>query len=106
VLLYAAAVENETGERPSRARLLYLGKEVLETDVSADLLGAETGRLADSWSRLGRDCTEGEFATRPGPLCGWCPFVTRCPDGEQEVRFRIGAGRMRDDAPARKALGV
>ena len=106
VLLYAAAVENETGERPSRARLLYLGNEVLETDVSADLLRAETGRLADSWSRLERDCAEGEFATRPGPLCGWCPFVTRCPDGEQEVRFRIGAGRMRDDAPARKALGI
>ena len=106
VLLYAAAVENETGERPSRARLLYLGNEVLETDVSADLLGAETGRLADSWSRLERDCTEGEFSTRPGPLCGWCPFVTRCPDGEQEVRSRIGAGRMRDDAPARKALGI
>ena len=106
VLLYAAAIEDETGERPSRARLLYLGNEVLKTDVTVARLEAETGRLAESWSRLGQDCIEGEFVTRTGPLCGWCPFVTHCADGEQEVRLRVKAGRIRDDAPARKALGV
>ena len=106
VLLYAAAVADETGECPSRARLFYLGKEVVETDVSMDQLEAETGRLADSWSRLKGDCTQDEFATRTGPLCGWCPFVTRCPEGEREVRSRVEAGRLRDDAPARRTLGI
>ncbi|MEE2768390.1 MAG: PD-(D/E)XK nuclease family protein, partial [Actinomycetota bacterium] len=106
VLLYAAAVEAQTGEQPVEARLLYLGKEVLETDVSSDLLNVETERLAASWSQLEKDCMRDTFATRTGPLCGWCPYVTTCEDGEQEVRLRVDAGRVREDAPARKALGI
>ena len=106
VLLYAAAVESDSGERPARARLLYLGKEIVEAEVTAERLATTGGDLADTWSDLGRDCDADEFTTRPGPLCGWCPYVAVCEDGGAEVRRRVREGRMRADAPARTALGI
>jgi len=106
VLLYAAAIESDSGERPARARLLYLGKEIVEAEVTAERLATTGGDLADTWSDLGRDCDADEFTTRPGPLCGWCPYVAVCEDGGAEVRRRVREGRMRADAPARTALGI
>ena len=106
VLLYAAAVEDSMGERPDRARLLYLGAEILETAVSEDLLADTTGRFAKSWDEVGSACSDDHFETHPGPLCGWCPYADRCDDGRAEVKRRVGAGRMRDDAPARALLGL
>lgn len=106
VLLYAAAIESDSGERPARARLLYLGKEIVEAEVTDERLATTGGDLADTWSDLGRDCDADEFTTRPGPLCGWCPYVAVCEDGGAEVRRRVREGRMRADAPARTALGI
>ena len=106
VLLYAAAVEDSTGERPHRARLLYLGNEIIETAVTVDALGATTGRFSESWRQVGKACAEDRFETHTGPLCGWCPYVDRCEDGGREVRRRVAAGRMREDAPARVLLGL
>ena len=100
VLLYAAAVEAETGERPGRARLLYLGREIIETTVDDGALDGATGRLAGTWSDLGGDCAGDTFATSPGPLCGWCPYAGICSDGQAEIKRRLAAGRMRTDAPA------
>ena len=106
VLLYAAAVEDSMGERPDRARLLYLGAEILETAVSDDLLASTTSRFAEAWHEVGAACSDDRFNTRPGPLCGWCPYADLCDDGRAEVERRVSAGRMRDDAPARALLGL
>lgn len=52
--------------------------------------------------------TPGRFPTRPGPLCGWCPFVQRCPEGAAELVRRAnrgtGKGGLRADAPARQTI--
>tara|TARA_B100000686_G_C16767850_1_gene963033 strand:- start:593 stop:1420 length:828 start_codon:yes stop_codon:yes gene_type:complete len=106
VVLYAAAVEETLGERPTRSRLLYLGSEILEIDISESLLNEEKSRLAESWSRLNKDCNNGDFKPNTGPLCGWCSFVTKCDAGTKEVKLRVNKGRMREDAPARKLLGI
>ena len=106
VFLYAAAVEADTGERPVQVRLLYLGQEAIEETVTDEGLDEATSGLASSWASLETDCSSGRFEVRPGPLCGWCPYVDTCQEGRSEVVRRVEAGRMRQDAPARAALGI
>lgn len=106
VLLYAAAVEDSSGERPNRTRLLYLGTEILETSVTEDSLGATTRRFSETWREVGEACTADRFEPLTGPLCGWCPYADRCDEGRLEVEQRVAAGRMRADAPARALLGL
>lgn len=88
VLLYAAAVEASTGEMPVRARLLYLGQRTVGMDVDHKEIDAVTEKLAGTWSEIRTACSEDEFEPRPGPLCGWCPYVSMCPQGAAEVAKR------------------
>lgn len=100
VLLYSAAVAEVEGEAPVRARLVYLGSTVVETDATPDRVGEAVGRLRTTWDAL-QVASEGDaFEPKPGPLCGWCPHVADCPEGRAEVLRRNDEGRMRVDAPA------
>ena len=108
VILYAAAVEADTGERPVRARLLFLGgnREIIETRVDDTLLATTTGNLTATWEALGADCADDTFEPSTGPLCGWCAYVATCDKGRSEVLHRAEAGRLSADAPARQVLGI
>lgn len=99
VLLYAAAVEAGTGQRPMGARLHYLGQRTLGVRVTDRNLGIVTDELAATWQALNDDARTGEFAADTGPLCAWCPFLSECTEGQAEVRARHDAGRVRADAP-------
>lgn len=99
VLLYAAAVRAMTGQRPVRARLLYLGQRIIGVDATEESLAAATTKLSETWSALTTDCDRGEFDAQVGPLCAWCPFVTACAEGQAEVQRRASAGLVRHDAP-------
>jgi len=92
VLLYAAAIAESTNERPARARLLFLGDRRLElsVDVTEDRLGEVTGALADTWAKINDACAADDFPTKTGPLCGWCPYLDICADGQAEVIRRGG----------------
>ena len=104
VLLYAAAVAATGEEAPRRARLLYLGAEVIEVETSAGAMGAAVERLAARWEEV-RSCVAGAaFPARTGPLCAWCPYVERCPEGRREVVARYEAGMVSPDAPARRLV--
>ncbi|MEZ5168776.1 MAG: PD-(D/E)XK nuclease family protein [Acidimicrobiales bacterium] len=94
VLLYAAAVEAATGEMPVRARLLYLGQRSVGIDVTRGELDTVTGKLADTWASINTACASDEFEPRTGPLCGWCPYVDRCPEGAGEVERRAQARQV------------
>lgn len=100
VLLYAAALAELHGKLPARARLLYLGQRIDETEVTAENIAKVTQRLAATWDELLRRTETGEFPPEPGPLCGWCAFVRHCPEGLAEVERRHLAGSLRPDAPA------
>lgn len=100
VLLYAAALAELHGELPARARLLYLGQRIDETEVTAENIAEVTGRLTDTWAELLERSTTGDFPPQPGPLCGWCAFVRHCPEGLAEVERRHLAGALKPDAPA------
>jgi len=96
VLLYAAAVTEATGEMPVHARLLYLGQQPLGIKVTQDELDGVVEKLGKTWSDINTACAADEFEPRTGPLCGWCPYVKRCPEGSSEVASR----QARRDAEA------
>ena len=83
-----AAVKEATGEMPVRARLLYLGQRPVGIDVNQAELDGVVEKLAGTWSSINTACTTDEFEPRTGPLCGWCPYVDRCPEGADEVAKR------------------
>ena len=88
VLLYAAAVKEATGEMPVHARLLYLGQRPVGIKVTQDELDGVVEKLAGTWSAINTSCATDEFEPRTGPLCGWCPYVDRCPEGTKEAAKR------------------
>ena len=88
VLLYAAAVEQATGEMPVHARLLYLGQRPVGIKVTRKEIDSVVDKLAGTWAAINTACDTDEFDPRTGPLCGWCPYVDRCPEGTKEVAKR------------------
>ena len=88
VLLYAAAVEQATGEMPVHARLLYLGQRPFGIKVTREEIDSVVDKLAGTWAAINTACDTDEFEPRTGPLCGWCPYVDRCPEGTKEVAKR------------------
>lgn len=100
VLLYAAAVQAERGEMPRLARLLYLAQRTIEVEVTIDRLATVVGDLGETHRSLTADMEAESFDPTPGPLCGWCPYADRCPEGLREVESRYDSGRIRVDAPA------
>ena len=95
-----AAVEASTGERPSRARLLYLGQKVVDIAVTPAAVEPVVDALGATWTRMDTACRTEAFDPRPGPLCGWCPYAAECPEGRAEIRRRVELGRLGDHAPA------
>lgn len=98
VLLYAAAVEAATGELPVRARLLYLGQRPVGIDVTRQEIDTVTEKLAATWQGITTACDADDFAPRTGPLCGWCPYVDRCPEGTAAVEKRDRAKAAQEAA--------
>ena len=88
VLLYAAAVAAETGEQPVRAQLLYLGQRIVATAVTPVELGGAVEQLKSTWGAIADACQTDDFSARPGPLCGYCAYTERCPEGEAEILRR------------------
>ncbi len=96
----AAAIEAMEGARPTLARLLYLGQRSLDVTVTDVKIEAVTEQLAQTWSAVNASCESDEFEAKPGVLCGWCPFVSDCPEGVAELTRRQAAGKLPAHAPA------
>lgn len=104
VLLYAAAVEASSGERPHAARLLYLGQRIIETPVTDELLTSAVEGLGETWVALNSSVESGDFAATTGPLCGWCPYADKCAEGLEELASRRASGRIKSSAPSLRFL--
>ena len=100
VMLYASAITRSTGEQPERARLLYLGQRILDVAVTDRRLEEAETHLTGVWQDVDRACTTETFDPKPTVLCGWCPFVERCPEGRAELTRRSGEGTLPAHAPA------
>lgn len=125
-LWYAAALDELGLHHPVLARLIYFnaaetrdgrGLHVrtgqLSAPVDADSLADARRELRTRWDETRSARADGGAEPRPGPLCGWCPFVEFCAEGTAEVVRRwetldpfTGARRMKADAPAVATLGL
>ena len=85
---------------PIRARLLYLGSRSIEIEITGERLNGVLARLQERWEALNACVTTEQFEPKTGPLCAWCPYTSRCPEGAGEVQRRHSAGRVPLDAPA------
>jgi putative RecB family exonuclease len=101
VLLYAAAIEQAEGEQPDQARLLYLGQKILPVTVTDRKIEAAAEQLSETWVGINSACESETFEAKTGVLCGWCPFVSECPEGHAELVRRQAAGSLPSHAPAR-----
>lgn len=99
IMLYAAAVAEAEQEQPERARLLYLGQEVLDFAVTDRRVEDASSQLAATWSGINAACVSEEFEAKPGVLCGWCPFAVDCPEGMAELTRRHVSGKLPAHAP-------
>jgi putative RecB family exonuclease len=106
VLLYAAAVGASTGERPERSRLLYLGQETIDIEVTDARLDEVAGHLSATWAGVTAACESDRFDPRPGVLCGWCPFAAQCPEGLAEIQRRHAEGGLAAHAPGAALVAV
>ena len=103
VLLYAAAIAEETGEQPARAQLLYLGQKIVTTAATTVETGAAVEQLKSTWDAIADACDGDDFGARPGPLCGYCPYAERCPEGQAENLRRAQQRAAEDEHPLRLA---
>lgn len=106
VILYSAVVEQELKRKPSAARLLFLGSEIISTTPTKASMNREVKALGATWDKIHWSLETEIFPTDPGPLCGWCPHVDICEDGQKEVKRRLSEGKLKKTAPAREVLGL
>lgn len=83
--MYVVVTENETGERPAAATLLYplqadgkMGGR-RDIDISDAALKNTVAGMHTAWKTINDSIDRAKFATNPGPLCAWCPLVNSCP---------------------------
>lgn len=100
VMLYAAALDAVGDEQPEQARLLYLGQRILDVTVTDRRLEDATGQITETWTQINAACATDTFDAKPGVLCGWCPFVSECPEGLAELARRQAIGKLPAHAPA------
>ena len=111
IAIYALLWEAATGERPNAGGLVFTSeKQILKVPIDDALLDGVRELLGKVWRDIQQKLQGFDYEPMTGPLCGWCPFVDRCPEGEEEVRWRAGKGTdkggLRADAPARGLLGL
>lgn len=105
--IYAALVEEVDGTRPDEGRLLFTSfSETIATDVTAESIWSAVDVLKNAWADIDRALNDDLFPTKPGPLCGWCPFVGECDEGLAEVKTRRSAGKLKVTAPAWELAGT
>lgn len=124
-LWYAAALQEMGEHAPKHARLIYFTvnerpdgsyeqvSAELGVDVNDESIAAARAELRRRWDDIQQAKMDGGAPAKTGPLCGWCPYVDRCPEGEGEVMKRwntvdkyTGRRKLRDDAPAVKILNL
>ena len=80
--------------------------ETIATDVTAESIWSAVDVLKNAWADIDRALNDDLFPTKPGPLCGWCPFVGECDEGLAEVKARRSAGKLKATAPAWELAGT
>lgn len=81
---YAMLWLSTTGVTPTALRLVYLGgdaPEIVETTVTRADAAAFVQDVQALWAEINHAFDAASFPARTGTLCGWCPFLSLCPEG-------------------------
>ncbi len=95
IWLYAAALEN-SGKPIASVQLAYLGNgndkhgKTISRSMDKKAMDKAVDKHDQTWNDIHAAIDSGEFAPRPGPLCGWCPYREHCPEGQAEYERRYG----------------
>lgn len=77
---FYALMLREVDRLPTRMQLLYLKSgAILTLDPDPIDIARFEEQVLELWGRISADATEGAFAPKRGPLCGWCSYQSRCP---------------------------
>lgn len=106
VELYAMAATELYEEPVVSAALMYLGKEIVQTEINEVVLRRTRKRLSKAIEAMSASLDTGEFAAKTGPLCAWCDFMMDCPEGIEKVYELNRYGRVRMDSPGAILLGL
>jgi hypothetical protein len=76
---------------------------VVATD---DVIRPVVDQLHSTWNAIKLERETDEYTPKPGPLCAWCPYASRCDEGRAEILRRAELGLLPPTAPAVQALGL
>lgn len=79
---YAAVWRLTTGRLPEAVRLLFLRAPggVVDRPVTPLVVEQAIEHAHTVADQIDAAAETGEWPTRSGPLCGWCPFQAICPE--------------------------
>jgi putative RecB family exonuclease len=89
VWLYAAALQ--AADQPvEEVRLMYLTGASIDRRLDTAAVSEAVQEHSATWADIATAVENDRFPTRPGPLCGWCPYTASCPEGRAEAERRYG----------------
>ncbi|WP_159599153.1 RecB family exonuclease [Agromyces humi] len=80
IRVYSDALLGTQGAAAAQGAIHYtqFGKS-REVPLTPTAMNATRKDFRNSWATHNEIMARGEFVTKPGPLCGWCPAVNSCP---------------------------
>lgn len=114
VKMYALARWVTTGRIPALVRLMYLGGDprtsasarIVEWVPTEDGLRTVASRLRWAWEQINTLHRSGDRTPAPQTLCSWCPFLDRCPEGQQMAAERENRRQARLNATTTTATAA
>jgi len=96
--IYAAMTEATADEKPAYGRLIFtaFGKEIL-VPYTPSSIQATVDEAVGVWDEVHASFKADDWAPKTSALCGWCPFLAKCPEGLEVVLDRVSSGRSVSD---------
>lgn len=79
--LYALAMAELFGKVPVLLKIHYLGKETLQHKIKPGDIKRTATWLSKTYDGIKEAYDKNEFPAKPGPLCGYCPYLQNCDEG-------------------------
>lgn len=109
--LYGAMVRADSDILPERARLIFTAhSEFIEVTLTEATVAKIIKKAKKIWEEIHENFEATDYANgapsifkpKTGPLCAWCPFVEKCPEGMAQLAFMNQRGWLKEASPGYK----